>query len=140
MWSNITDVQIEEADDDIQGAGEDMFDIGSNFSGKIKLNHATDADFKEEEHPRDPLGRFASNEGIQQKVGKPIKLNADAREVYKYITKKESAFTNDMKTISKATGYDLSGLEYRIKSVESVLEKVERAQVDNPNKSQEEIV
>jgi len=66
MWTNITDEDIEMADDTTQ-QGEmlpDMDDIELSDPGLT-----TDADFREEEHPRDKNGKFGSGNGETRKKG-----------------------------------------------------------------------
>lgn len=56
MWTNITDNDIDNADDDITAVGESGLE--NLFGGGSQV---TDADFKEEEHPRNKSGKFTSN-------------------------------------------------------------------------------
>lgn len=50
MWTNITDEEISRADDDIEAVGE------------APMMPTMDADFNEEDHPRDEKGQFTSSE------------------------------------------------------------------------------
>lgn len=68
MWSNITDEDIEKADDSSDFGG-DMPPMGGmmpNFNQPQQMM-ATDADFKEEDHPRAKNGQFGSGGGGSSK-------------------------------------------------------------------------
>lgn len=55
MWTNITDNDIDNADDDITAVGKSG--LGNLFGDGSQV---TDADFKEEEYPRNKSGKFTS--------------------------------------------------------------------------------
>ena len=57
MWTNITDDDIEAADDDTIAMGETT--PGNMFGGVDSLQ-MVDTEFKEEEHPRNREGEFSS--------------------------------------------------------------------------------
>lgn len=69
MWTNITDDDIAAADDIVIGVGEDI---------PVPSLAVTDADFKEEQHPRDKEGKFSSQENGR---------NNNKKEFYKFSDK-----------------------------------------------------
>ena len=68
MWSNITDEDIENADDEVmnpdEGMGGDMF--GNSEQQETKDSRPfelTGDEWNETDHPRDETGKFASHNG-----------------------------------------------------------------------------
>lgn len=73
MWSNITDVDIEKADDETMKMDESAGDAPMGFQDRQANPLTTDGDFKEEDHPRAPDGKFGS--GITSTGNKNIDKN-----------------------------------------------------------------
>ncbi|CQR71667.1 hypothetical protein SOV_04630 [Sporomusa ovata DSM 2662] len=72
MWTNITDEDIEKADDTTQ-QGEMLPDL--NDLGLQDQRLTTDADFKEEDHPRDKNGKFGNGGESSQHQRPSIKVS-----------------------------------------------------------------
>lgn len=58
MWSNITDEDIEKADDSVMQPDEGMGDLMNGVFGGGEPQQTTDAKWEEEKHPRRADGRF----------------------------------------------------------------------------------
>lgn len=58
MWSNITDEDIEKADDSVMQPDEGMADLMNGVFGGGEPQQTTDAKWEEEKHPRRADGRF----------------------------------------------------------------------------------
>lgn len=58
MWSNITDEDIEKADDSVMQPDEGMSDLMNGAFGGGEPQQTTDAKWEEEKHPRRADGRF----------------------------------------------------------------------------------
>lgn len=117
MWTNITDEDIEAADDEVFKPDE--------VAPKMPLTE--DADFKESDHPRDDDGKFGSGggensgENTKEKLknsGKNgiIKSNKTAKELS--VTKAEAGELEDLK--NKGWKFDFSTQEVQGYSVKSL--------------------
>lgn len=154
MWSNITDEDIEKADDDTTAEGEGMLpgmppmgnsqgknDVPSLDSDDEPIE-TTDADWHEDDHPRDEKGRFSSKGGkSRQSIPKSIASNdnkigekyKEVQPLYDEVCKREKAITNDLVDIAGELDCEMYGLEFRLKTASSVTNKMECFQVKYPN-------
>lgn len=100
MWTNITDDVISTADDDVSGAGEDLF---GNAPSPASMT--TDADFDESKHKRDKDGKFGNGGGSDnnQSVDKEVHM--------RYTTILQNTKTSDgvvVKSISNHAAFRFS--------------------------------
>lgn len=125
MWTNITDEEISNADDDIEAVGE------------APMMPTMDADFNEEDHPRDENGQFTSSEskafnaenknnselpeGLATELGQKFTGYKGNAAIDKLLEEKQGYVENAFESphidvpISLAWGNDLYGLQHIIK-------------------------
>lgn len=104
-WTNITDEEIEQADDMAGVPGEDLSAISQLLGGTTT---ASDAEWEESKHPRDEDGKFASSGGGQSKADLSGRRFSDGQSVNEHfggkgglLSRKKSAEGRWVSSLSK---------------------------------------
>ncbi len=123
VWTNITDEDIERASDSVEPPGE----MGGMFGGEESLEPQApasvrqgvgDAEWNEDEHPRDKKGKFTSgsNENTLQDVPKRCNINS---EEYLVIPRSVGAAFSNHDVVERSTGeifHFVEGQNYHIET------------------------